>query len=132
MTLVDTNILLDLATRDPVWLEWSRLALEAAGRRGPVCINAAVYAEFSVGFVHADRVDELLAQVGVELIDIPRRALFLAGKAFARYRARGGTRTGVLPDFFIGAHATVLNAPLLTRDRRRYQRYYPSVTLLAP
>jgi predicted nucleic acid-binding protein len=56
----------------------------------------------------------------------------LAGKIFQKYRAAGGSRSGVLPDFFIGAHAAVVGMPLLTRDVQRYRTYFPSVILLAP
>ena len=74
----------------------------------------------------------VLRQLGIGVASMPSPALFLAGKIFLRYRAAGGVRTGVLPDFFIGAHATVERIPLLTRDRRRYRRYFPTIDLLAP
>lgn len=84
-----------------------------------------------MGYVRIEEVDSVLADVGLELAQMPRPALFLAGKAFQRYRARGGVRSGVLPDFFIGAHATVARVPLLTRDPRRYRAYFPAVELIA-
>lgn len=132
MTLVDTNILLDLVTNNTTWADWSQRQLEAAAVRGPVVINDVVYAELSVGFLRMEEVDDLLAAAQVEAAPIPREALFLAGKVFQRYRAGGGTRTGVLPDFFIGAHAAVAQLPLLTRDVRRYRTYFPTVQLIAP
>jgi predicted nucleic acid-binding protein len=64
--------------------------------------------------------------------DIPRPALFLAGQAFLRYRRAGGSRSNVLSDFFIGAHAAVERCPLLTRDVQRYRTYFPTVRLIAP
>jgi predicted nucleic acid-binding protein len=85
-----------------------------------------------VGFGRTEEVDAALAQVGIELIEVPRAALFLAGKASAKYRARRGTRTGVLPDFFIGAHAVVAGTALLTRDNHRYRSYFPTITLITP
>ncbi len=132
MTLVDTNVLLDIATNDSRWATWSLQHLDAAAIRGPVLINAAVYAEFSVGTVRIEEVDKVLADVGLVLAEIPRAALFLAGKSFQRYRAQGGARTGVLPDFFIGAHAAVARFPLLTRDPRRYRTYFSGIALIAP
>ncbi|WP_135470377.1 type II toxin-antitoxin system VapC family toxin [Crenalkalicoccus roseus] len=132
MTLVDTNVLLDLVTENPAWADWSQRQLEAAAVRGPILINDVVYAELSVGFLRMEEVEETLAIAQVETASIPREALFLAGKVFQRYRAGGGTRTGVLPDFFIGAHAAVARLPLLTRDVRRYRSYFPTVTLIAP
>ena len=132
MTLVDTNVLLDLVTDNAVWAEWSQRQLEAAAVRGPVLVNDVVYAEFSVGFLRMEEADDTLAIAQVETAAIPREALFLAGKVFQRYRAGGGTRTGVLPDFFIGAHAAVAELPLLTRDVRRYRTHFPTVRLIAP
>ncbi len=103
MTLVDTNILLDLVTNDTVWVDWSQRQLEAAAVRGAVLINDVVYAELAVGFLRVEEVDAVLSAAQVEMTAMPREALFLAGKVFQRYRAGGGTRSGVLPDFFIGA-----------------------------
>ena len=98
----------------------------------PVVINAIVYAEFSIGYMRIENVDRVLAGAGLELIEIPRAALFLAGKVFQRYRAHGGSRTGVLPDFFIGAHAAVSQLPLLTRDPSRYRSYFSGIALITP
>jgi predicted nucleic acid-binding protein len=132
MTLVDTNVLLDIATNDARWAAWSVQQLDLASVRGAIRINAAIYAEFSVGYVRVEEIDKVLADVGLELVEIPRAALFLTGKVFQRYRVRGGIRTGVLPDFFIGAHAAVTQVPLLTRDPRRYMTYFSGITLIAP
>jgi len=131
-TLVDTNVLLDVATNDPRWAPWSLHQLDAAAIRGPVLINPVVYAEFSIGYARIEEIDRVLAAAGFELMEIPRAALFLAGKVFQRYRAKGGSRIGVLPDFFIGAHAAVAQLPLLTRDPRRYRTYFSGIALIAP
>jgi len=74
----------------------------------------------------------MIRSAGLVIAAIPRPALFLAGKAFQRYRSAGGRRTGVLPDFFIGAHAVVAGATLMTRDAARYRSYFPGVVLIAP
>lgn len=103
MTLVDTNVLLDLVTNDAMWADWSIQQLEAAALRGPVAINDTIYAELSVRFDRIESLDGMLDEAGIILLDIPRPALFLAGKVFQRYRAAGGTRSGVLPDFFSSA-----------------------------
>jgi predicted nucleic acid-binding protein len=132
MTLVDTNVLLDIATDDPTWARWSLQRLDAAAMRGRVLINAVVYAEFSIGYARIEEAERVLSSVGLDLIEIPQSALFLAGKAFQRYRAQGGSRTGVLPDFFIGAHAAVAQMPLLTRDPRPYRTYFAGINLIAP
>ncbi len=132
MVLIDTNVLLDVVTNHPQWADWSQRQLEAAALKDRLAINAVVYAELSIGFRRIEEVEAVLARTQIAIEEIPREALFLAGKAFQRYKARGGMRTGVLPDFFIGAHAAVLDVPLLTRDARRYRDYFPKLELLAP
>ena len=132
MTLVDSNVLLDIFTRDPKWWEWSMMRLEEAALRGPLLINDVIYAETSVRFRRIEDFDAALDKTGVSFAPLPRSALFLAGKAFAQYRSSGGIRAGVLPDFFIGAHAMAASLPLLTRDARRYRGYFPAAELIAP
>jgi len=129
---VDTNVLLDIVTDDPTWADWSIAQLENASLGGTLWINDIVYAELAVRYDRIEEVDALLDQAGLELAPVPREALFLASKVFTRYRKAGGTRTGVLPDFFIGAHAAVSGLPLLTRDVARYRTYFPTLTLIAP
>src|ERR1051325_8156015 len=132
MTLVDANVLLDIFTRDPKWLGWSLARLEDASLQGPVLINDVIYAETSARYRNLGDFERALMTVGVIIAPMPREALFLAGKAFVQYRAASGGRTGVLSDFFIGAHAATLAIPVLTRDVRRYRSYFPTVQLIAP
>jgi predicted nucleic acid-binding protein len=132
MTLVDSNVLLDVVTDGQVWADWSQAQLEQAALAGPLVINDVVYAEISTRFTSVGAVDAMLRDLSVDVAPIPRPALFLAGKAYLQYRASGGVRTGVLADFFIGAQAAVEKLPLLTRDPRRYQSYFPTVTIIAP
>lgn len=132
MILVDTNVLLDVVTDDPTWADWSITQLENASLRGKLWINDIVYAELAVRYDRIEDVEAFVDQAGLELTPVPREALFLASKVFAQYRKAGGTRTGVLPDFFIGAHAAVSGLPLLTRDVGRNRTYFPTLTLIAP
>lgn len=132
MTLIDTNVLLDLVTDDERWADWSIGQLEAASLRGPLLINDVVYSELSVRYDRIEDLEDFLEAASLELVQMPRPALFLAGKVFARYRRSGGTRTGVLPDFFIGAHAAVSGLPLLTRDTGRYRSYFSALNLITP
>jgi predicted nucleic acid-binding protein len=132
VTLVDTNVLLDVATNDPRWANWSIRQLEMAASRGRMVMNDIGYAELSVRFERIEEVERFLSTGGFEVEATPRPALFLAGKVFRLYRERGGARTGVLPDFLIGAHAAVAGYELLTRDVGRYRSYFPSVRLIAP
>lgn len=132
MTLVDSNVLIDLATNDPVWAGWSQARLESAALTGPVHINDVIFAEVSAGYSTIERFEAALADAQVTVDRVPREALFLAGKVFLAYRRAGGPRTGVLPDFFIGAHAAVRGWPLLTRDARRYRAWFPGLELITP
>ena len=132
MILVDSSVLIDVIGEDPHWCGWSLAALDEWSRRGPVLINSVIYAEISPDFDHPASLDAVLEKVGIAYREISREALFLAGKAHQAYRRRGGIRTGVLPDFFIGAHAVVLGAPLLTRDVHRLRSYFPSAQLVTP
>jgi len=129
---VDTNVLLDLVTDDPVWAAWSQQQLDLASARGELAINDIVYAELSIGYARMEPLDEMIRSAGLVNAAMPRPALFLAGKAFQRYRSAGGRRTGVLPDFFIGAHAVIADAALITRDAARYRSYFPGIVLIAP
>jgi predicted nucleic acid-binding protein len=131
-TLVDTSVLLDVATGDPVWADWSSRALAGAVRSGPVLINPVVFAEVSVGFTRVEELDDALPPDIFRREPLPYVAAFLAGKAFLTYRRRGGTKTLPLPDFFIGAHAAVAEFALLTRDARRFRTYFPTVRLICP
>ncbi|HTV70747.1 MAG TPA: type II toxin-antitoxin system VapC family toxin [Rhizobiaceae bacterium] len=132
MTIVDTNVLLDLVTDDERWFEWSLNAIETAAAEGPLLLNAVIYAELSARYEQLSEVDDFVAKANVQFADIPREAAFAAAKAFGEYRGGGGSKTGVLSDFFIGAHAAVLDVPILTRDMGRYRTYFPHVRLIAP
>lgn len=132
MVLVDTNVLLDVAENDPVWADWSQGQLETLALTDTLVINPIVYTELSIGFERIEEVEAVLAAIDLPVVQIPREALFLAGKAFLDYRRCGGSRTGVLPDFLIGAHAAVENWALLTRDVARYRTYFPNLRLIVP
>ncbi len=129
---VDSNVLLDVIAGDAVWREWSGAALARIARRHRMVINPIVYAEVSVRFRNIEDVDLTLPKKMFDHEAIPFEAAFLAGKVHAAYRARGGSRHATLPDFFIGAHATVAGYDLLTRDVARYRGYFPRLHLIAP
>ena len=132
MLLVDTNVILDVVEDDARWGNWSQQQLEAASRRYTLLINPVVYAELSMAYRRIEELEVMLARGGLRVDQVPREALFLAGKAFLQYRRRSGAKTGVLPDFFIGAHAAVAGIPLLTRDAGRYRTYFPKIELIHP
>jgi hypothetical protein len=130
--LIDSNVLLDVMTDDPVWFSWSSDALAHAIRRGPTFINPLVYAEVSVGYDDIDVLDERIPAAVIRKAPLPFAAGFLAAKAHRAYRRRGGSRIATLPDFSIGAHAVVESLTLVTRDARRYRTAFPTLRVVAP
>jgi predicted nucleic acid-binding protein len=130
--LVDTNVLIDVTTDNSVWADWSANQLARAIDSQGIAINKIIFAEFSLPYLHERDADRALASLTVARLDMPWSAAFLAGKAFALYRSRGGVRSAPLPDFFIGAHASISGLTLLTRDATRYREYFPKLKLIAP
>lgn len=131
-TLVDSNVVLDIADEDAEWLDWSSAMLAKAAERGPVVINPIIYGEVSTRYDSIEALDDALPLDFYVRAPLPWEAAFLAAKAFRHYRRRGGTRSSTLPDFFIGAHAAVTGMTLLTRDARRYRAYFPKLRIIAP
>src|ERR1700690_364670 len=132
MILVDTNVLLDVLQNDPKWAEWSQDKLETTRLADTLAINAVIYSELSISFDRIEELEAVIHEGNIKVEPIPREALFLAGKVFLEYRRRKGGKPGVLPDFYIGAHAAVSGMPILTRDIGRYRSYFPMVQLIAP
>jgi len=130
--LVDSNVLLDVLSEDPVWFDWSSEMLASSAESATLVVNPIVYAEVSVGFNRVEELEEALPADRFTREALPWDAAFLAGKCFASYRRRGGERRSPLPDFYIGAHAAVRRMTLLTRDAARYRTYFPTLTVIAP
>ena len=130
--LVDANVLLDVLTDDPRWYGWSAEQLDACAERSQLCINPIIYAEVSVGFERIEALDKALPPESFTRVALPWEAGFLAGKTYLQYRRAKGHRGSPLPDFYIGAHASLAQMTLLTRDARRYRSYYPRLALIAP
>lgn len=131
-TLVDSNVLLDIATEDRRWFAWSSRALERAAEEGVLVINPIVYAEVSISYERIEDLEDSLPPAAFRRDPLPYEAGFLAGKAFLTYRRRGGAKTTPLPDFYVGAHAAVAGYRLLTRDASRYRTYFPALEVIAP
>lgn len=131
-TLVDSNVLLDVLTEDPRWLNWSADSLAEAAEAGPLYINPIIFSEVSVRFTTVEALDDALPARDFRREPLPWAAAFLAGRLFLAYRRNRGTKSTTLPDFFVGAHAAVADLDLLTRDVGRYRTYFPTVRLIAP
>lgn len=132
MLLVDTNVLIDVLEDDPQWADWSIDMLRRQSQVHCLAINPIIHAELSLTFSTVEALDEAVEGFDVDVCEIPRPALILAGKAFVAYRRSGGQRNNVLADFFIGAHAAVEGWPIMTRDACKYRQYFPSVELVTP
>ena len=132
VTLVDSNVLLDVLADDQDWCEWSSAMLGRAAYEGALVINPLIYAEVAAGFPNVEEVEQALPSSYYRRVDLPWTAAFLAGHAFRKYKRAGGIRRSPLADFYIGAHAAVAGFTLLTRDPRRYREYFPTVRLVAP
>ena len=130
--LVDTCVITDLADPNSAWYEWSVKTLEGLDNSSAFIINPIIYTECSIGYETIEEIESLFAMLEFDCREIPREALFLAGKAFLQYRRCQGQKESVLPDFFIGAHAAVENYKLITRDKGRFSTYFPSVELIMP
>jgi predicted nucleic acid-binding protein len=130
--LVDSNIILDVFLDDPDWADWSESRLEKFSAITKLFINPIVYSEVSIGFKRIEELESVLNRAGFQMLQIPKEALFLAGKAFLQYRKNRGTKRSPLPDFYIGAQAAVLEMDLITRDESRYRTYFPTVKLISP
>ena len=130
--LVDSNVLIDIATVDPTWADWSMTMLARLGEIARLVINPLIYAEVAVSYRAIEEVEAVLPQSTFQREALPWEAAFLAGKCFGLYRRRGGARRSPLPDFYIGAHAAVAGYRLLTRDAARYRTYFPRLDLIAP
>jgi hypothetical protein len=131
-TLVDSNVILDIFLDDPNWAEWSESKLEKFSSTSNLFINPVVYSEVSIGFERIEDLESALIRGGFQMLEIPREALFLAGKAFFEYRKKKGAKKSPLPDFYIGAQAAILKMDLITRDESRYRTYFPTVQLITP
>ena len=129
---IDSCVLLDLFTDDPNWAEWSENILEKYNQTNTLYINSMVYTEISIGFKKIEEVEHAIEALDIKVLEIPREALFLTGKAFLKYRKNKGTKTSPLPDFFIGAHVTIADFDLITRDTSKYKTYFPQARLIHP
>ncbi len=130
--LIDSCILLDLFTNDPKWADWSESILDKYSQTNTLYINTIAYTEISIGFTKIEVLEEAIFQLGIKVLEIPREALFLTGKTFLKYRRNKGTQNSSLPDFFIGAHASIAMFTLVTRDVAKYKTYFPQINLVCP
>ena len=130
--LVDSNVVLDVFLNDPKWADWSESKLDEYDQLGILYINSIIYSEISIGFKRIENLESAIAKAGLQMLEIPKEALFLAGKAYLKYKKRKGTKRTPLPDFYIGAQAAVQDLDLIKRDASRYQSYFPTLKLIAP
>ena len=129
---LDTNILVYLSNVESPFHDRTKLVVAKAAGREQMSINQVVFAEFCVRYESAPDVTDWLASLDIMLVYSPPQALFRASRAFRSYRAVGGPRTSLLPDFFIGADAAIAGEALLTNDPGRYRTHFPELELITP
>ncbi len=132
ITAVDTNVLLDVFGADAVFGERSAAALRSCLREGRVVACAVVWAEVAAAFGRSEAAANALASLGVDFSPTSVTAAEQAGRAWSVSRERGGSRTRVVADFLIGAHAIVQAERLLTRDRGFYRSYFERLAIVDP
>lgn len=130
--LVDSCVLLDLFTDDENWADWSENTLEKYSRTNSLYINSIVYTEVSIGFNTVEKFETAIEVLSIKVLEMPREALFLTGKAYIKYRKNKEIKTSPLANFFIGAHASVSQFGLVTRDIVKYRTYFPQAQLIHP
>jgi predicted nucleic acid-binding protein len=132
ITAVDTSVLLDVFLPDPRFEQVSATAMRKADAEGALVLCEVVYAELASQFPHRQALDHALEQLDIRFESISRDIAFAAGRAFRLYRERGGSRSRILSDFLIGAHAQASAGRLLSRDRGFYRAYFRDLVLLNP
>ncbi len=130
--LVDSCVILDIFEDDPKWVDWSESILNQYSNSHHLFINPVIYSEISIGFKRIEELEKAISACGFKIIQMPKESLFLAGKAFVKYRKLKSNKVSPLSDFFIGAHAAVGKFDILTRDMPRFKTYFPTVNLISP
>ena len=130
--LADSNVLIDVLEEDAHWFKWSSAQLAALVDEARVVINPIIYAEVASNFATIEALERALAPYDLRREPLPWDAAFMASQAYKIYRKRGGAKRSPLPDFYIGAHASLAGYALLTRDPKRYHEYFPKLRLISP
>lgn len=131
-TLIDTNVLIDVWGPAGPMKEWSASAIAFCRRDGALVVNSIIWSELAPLIATEAALRKAVDMLEMDRELVPWDAAFLAGVTHSRYRRAGGIRERTLPDFFIGAHATVAGHRLLTRDAARYRSYFPDLEIISP
>jgi predicted nucleic acid-binding protein len=131
-TAVDANVVLEFLTGTPVEIQAAHGALEAAKRAGALITSVVAYAEVAARFNSQAQADDFFALLNCKVQPLDAAAAFLAGHFFRDYKRRGGTRTRMLADFLIAAHAQLNADRILTRDTRFYGPDFRRLKALRP
>lgn len=130
ISAVDTSVIIDVVAADPVHGPSSRELLRRSLNEGALIICEVVYAEIAPQFASREQLEQVLDKLGIRLSNSGDTVAYLAGQKWGEYRRAGGTRTRLVADFLIGAHAVVHAQRLLTRDRGFYRQYFADLDLL--
>lgn len=130
--MVDSCVLLDIFNDDDHWYAWSSNILFEMSKKYNLVINTIIFTEIAFNFDTCEQLEETLKQLDIQMLDIPRAAAFNVSQLFKKYRKNKGNKKTPMPDFYIGAHASYLGAPLITRDIARFKTYQPNIQLISP
>ncbi len=97
MTLVDSNVLLNVFSESEPWVAWSKQQLERAARRGPVFINDVIYAEISVQFRSFESLDAVLKEILIDVAPTPVRHYFWPGRHSGNIAAQAACEPACCP-----------------------------------
>lgn len=130
--IADSNIIIDLLHGDGARASKVQLAFLAHATAGKIYINPVIFAESASGSPTKEDFEARLRQLDLENIPLSNTDSYRASLAFRAYRQNGGPRTTILPDFLIGAQASARGWPILTRDPKRFESYFPEVEIIDP
>ena len=130
ITVVDTNILLDVFLPNNKYLKSSQNLLKSAYDSGALVINEIIYSELSPQFKSKKDLDDALRTLNIKVLNVTEESSFYAGLKWKMYRKTGGKRERIIPDFLIGAFAAKQGDRLLTRNRGFYRKYFEDVKIM--
>jgi predicted nucleic acid-binding protein len=126
--ILDSNVLIEIIQQPESKLnDW---LFDQLGQ--DLRINPIIFSELAPNFAESEQLEGYLGALAIAIEPLTLKECHRAGFAHADYRRRGGERRTILPDFLIGAQAEMRRWPLVTRDRKGFESYFPTLTIIDP